>query len=98
VVVADHGPGISVVDQRRIFERFYVTANSVTRTGGGAGLGLYICRRLVAAMEGEIAVRSKVGDGTSFLVSLPIVATAVPPGRARVDGSIDLLDNTDVAR
>jgi PAS domain S-box-containing protein len=81
VMVSDHGPGISVVDQRRIFERFFVTANSVTRTGGGAGLGLYICRRLVAAMEGEIAVRSKVGEGTTFEVQLPIVASAVPQSR-----------------
>jgi PAS domain S-box-containing protein len=94
VMVSDHGPGISVVDQRRIFERFFVTANSVTRTGGGAGLGLYICRRLVAAMEGEIAVRSKVGEGTTFEVQLPVVASSMTPPRrtAQLGDGVEILE------
>jgi signal transduction histidine kinase len=78
VAVADRGPGISQVDQRRIFERFYVTSNSVTRTGGGAGLGLYICRRLVSAMDGTIEVHSTLGEGTTFRVALPTVASSLP--------------------
>lgn len=96
VCVSDEGPGISVTDQRRIFERFFVTANSVTRTGGGAGLGLYICRRLIAAMQGDIAVRSTVGEGTTFEVSLPVLATAMPQEPAvqlLVEGA-ELLDET----
>ncbi len=76
VIVTDHGPGISQVDQRRIFERFFVTSDSVTRTGGGAGLGLYICQRLVSAMGGSIDVSSTLGDGTTFRVALPVVATS----------------------
>jgi PAS domain S-box-containing protein len=78
LAVSDRGPGISLVDQRRIFERFFVTADSVTRTGGGAGLGLYICNRLVEAMSGDITVRSTVGRGTTFAVSLPMLATTLP--------------------
>ncbi|MCW2961990.1 MAG: multi-sensor signal transduction histidine kinase [Thermoleophilia bacterium] len=78
VSVRDHGPGIPVVDQRHIFDRFFVTADSVTRTGGGAGLGLYICRRLVAAMEGEITVVSTVGQGATFTVAMPMLATSLP--------------------
>jgi PAS domain S-box-containing protein len=93
VLVTDHGPGISVVDQRRIFERFFVTANSVTRSGGGAGLGLYICRRLVAAMQGEIAVRSRMGEGTTFEVSLPVLATSMPG-----DAPATRVDRTDGAQ
>ncbi|MCW2956646.1 MAG: two-component sensor histidine kinase [Thermoleophilia bacterium] len=78
VSVRDCGPGIPMVDQRRIFERFFVTANSVTRTGGGAGLGLYICNRLVAAMDGDISVQSTVGEGTTFTVSMPTLAATLP--------------------
>jgi signal transduction histidine kinase len=78
VSITDQGPGISLVDQRRIFERFFVTADSVTRTGGGAGLGLYICRRLMEAMSGDIRVRSSVGVGTTFSVVLPMLATSLP--------------------
>ncbi|MCW2920762.1 MAG: multi-sensor signal transduction histidine kinase [Thermoleophilia bacterium] len=81
IAVADHGPGISAVDQRRIFERFFVTSDSVTRTGGGAGLGLYICSRLISAMDGDIKVDSAVGEGTTFRVLLPVIAAAIPSDR-----------------
>ena len=85
IEIQDHGPGIPATDQRRIFERFFVTANSVTRSGGGAGLGLYICRRLMEAMHGSISVSSRVGQGTTFTLSLPAVATTLPPSRRRDD-------------
>ncbi|MCW2924701.1 MAG: multi-sensor signal transduction histidine kinase [Thermoleophilia bacterium] len=77
VSVSDNGPGISAVDQRRIFERFFVAADSVTRTGGGAGLGLYICRRIVSAMSGRIDVRSQVGEGSTFTVAIPMLASTI---------------------
>jgi signal transduction histidine kinase len=91
IAVSDRGPGISLVDQRRIFERFFVTADSVTRTGGGAGLGLYICSRLVEAMSGDITVRSTVGMGTTFAVALPMLATSLPRelGTTQVNLRID---------
>ncbi|MCW2928581.1 MAG: multi-sensor signal transduction histidine kinase [Thermoleophilia bacterium] len=98
VTVADSGPGISLADQRHVFDRFFVTADSVTRTGGGAGLGLYICRRLVASMEGEIGVRSAVGDGTSFDVSFATIATSLPTDdrAAKFDEAYELtLGTTD---
>lgn len=79
IAVVDEGPGISAVDQRRIFERFFVTSDSVTRSGGGAGLGLYICSRLISAMDGDIAVDSSVGEGTTFRVALPVLAASMPP-------------------
>ena len=77
ILVTDQGQGISAVDQRRIFERFFVAANSVTRNGGGAGLGLYICNQLVTAMGGTIDVRSRVGEGATFIIELPIRAESL---------------------
>jgi PAS domain S-box-containing protein len=73
VAVTDNGPGIHAGDLAFIFERFYVTAESVTRTGGGAGLGLYICHCLVDAMGGTIDARSELGAGSTFRVTLPAI-------------------------
>jgi two-component system phosphate regulon sensor histidine kinase PhoR len=74
LAVRDHGLGIGSADLSRIFERFYVTSDSATRAGGGAGLGLYLCRRLVGAMDGTIEVQSERGCGATFTVHLPAVA------------------------
>jgi signal transduction histidine kinase len=71
VSIRDHGRGIGVEDQARIFERFFFTADSATRNGGGAGLGLYICQRLMLAMDGAIDVHSIPGSGATFTLQLP---------------------------
>jgi signal transduction histidine kinase len=87
--VADTGIGIPQEDLDRIFERFYRTDASRARTSGGFGLGLAIVRDLVAAMGGEIAVASTVGEGSTFTVTLrtaaqlPAVPSAPPPGHRR---------------
>lgn len=75
LVVADTGIGIPGDDLERVFERFYRTDASRTRTSGGFGLGLAIVRDLVNAMGGLITVESKVGEGSFFRVLLRI---AVP--------------------
>jgi len=68
VIVADQGKGIASEDQKRIFERF----ERVDPTEpGGAGLGLYIARRLARAMKGELAVHSAPGQGARFTLTLP---------------------------
>jgi PAS domain S-box-containing protein len=79
VSVRDHGPGVLLDEQERIFDRFYFTSDSVTRMGGGAGLGLYICRRLMQAMGGTISLHSMPGDGATFTLRLP----APKPARGR---------------
>jgi PAS domain S-box-containing protein len=80
VSVRDHGPGIAAADLLHVFDRFYVSADSVTRQGGGAGLGLYICRRLLEAMDGSVDALSSVGDGSEFVVRLPALHSM--PGEA----------------
>jgi signal transduction histidine kinase len=71
VMVRDTGPGISPEHIERLFQRFYrVPENSASTRG--TGLGLYICRQLVNAHHGEITVASRVGEGTTFHIYLPI--------------------------
>jgi signal transduction histidine kinase len=69
--IKDTGPGISDGDQKRIFERFYKADKSRTRSKGGSGLGLSIAKKIVDLHSGTIAVESKIGVGTTFIVSLP---------------------------
>jgi histidine kinase len=70
--VRDWGPGIPVDEQSRIFERFHRVGHYMTREPGGAGLGLYLAKRLVEAMGGRIWVSSRLGHGSVFSFALPI--------------------------
>jgi two-component system, OmpR family, sensor kinase len=72
--VADEGPGMSKKDAQRVFERFYRTDSSRTRTSGGTGLGLSIVDSLVHAHGGTVRVTTAPGKGCCFRVSLPRVA------------------------
>ena len=63
VIVADDGPGISEENQKRIFDPFFSTKGK-----DGTGLGLYITQQLVERNGGKISVKSKVGQGTSFVL------------------------------
>ncbi|MDO8607176.1 MAG: 7TM-DISM domain-containing protein [Phaeospirillum sp.] len=79
VRVTDHGPGISLDDQPRIFEKFF-RSTKADRVRG-AGLGLYIVRRIIDLHNGCVAVDSRPGMGASFVVWLPL--TALSPGNDR---------------
>ncbi len=70
--VADTGEGIPTEDLPYLFDRFYRTDKSRTRSTGGAGLGLPIARQLVRAHGGRIGVESQLGQGTRFTVALPV--------------------------
>jgi signal transduction histidine kinase/CheY-like chemotaxis protein/HPt (histidine-containing phosphotransfer) domain-containing protein len=72
LVVADTGIGISPADQRRLFEPFEQASSDSARNGGGTGLGLVICRQLVEAMGGRVAMESRLGEGTTMRVELPL--------------------------
>lgn len=92
--VKDTGPGIPQEDLPHLFQKFYRVDNSITRTIGGTGLGLFICRKIVEMYEGRIWVESVVGKGSSFYINLPRIDAA----KAQVLKSQELapspLDNT----
>ncbi len=70
--VVDTGIGIDAAHQRTIFDPFSQVDESVTRSRGGAGLGLAICHRLVQMMGGRLWVESRTGEGSAFSFTVPI--------------------------
>lgn len=72
MTVSDTGKGIPLEAQPRIFERFFRADSSRARMSGGHGLGLSICRGFVEAHGGTISFTSKPGQGTTFVVRLPL--------------------------
>ena len=70
--VVDTGIGISAADQQRVFAPFAQVDSSTTRQHGGTGLGLSIASDLIRAMGGRLAVRSELGDGSTFYFVVPI--------------------------
>ncbi|MBX7100620.1 MAG: GAF domain-containing protein [Myxococcaceae bacterium] len=73
LLVIDDGPGIPADQQPHIFVPFFTTKSK------GTGLGLAICQRIVRGHGGSIVVQSRPGDGTSFVIRLPALASEAPP-------------------
>jgi two-component system phosphate regulon sensor histidine kinase PhoR len=69
--VQDNGPGIPAPEQRRIFEKFYRSADAQRRNIPGTGLGLAVVRSVVEAHDGSVSVMSRPGQGATFIVALP---------------------------
>jgi two-component system OmpR family sensor kinase len=69
--VRDHGPGLSAEDPQVLFERFWHAEGGRERGKGGAGLGLAIVARIVAAHGGQVTAANADGGGASFVVRLP---------------------------
>jgi signal transduction histidine kinase len=74
IEVSDTGVGISAEDREHLFERFFRSQTALERQIQGTGLGLYISKAIVEAHGGRIGVSSVVGDGTTFVVELPVAS------------------------
>src|SRR5574341_783780 len=89
--VTDTGSGISVEDQKKLFQAFSQVDGSATRKSGGSGLGLSICANLVQLHGGRIGVHSEAGKGSTFYFTLPLFhqpVEEIPEGK-KVVLSID---------
>lgn len=69
--VKDEGPGISDLDKRNIFKKFYRVGNEETRTAKGTGLGLYIVKNIISDMGGHIQVKDNQPKGAIFEITMP---------------------------
>lgn len=87
--VTDRGIGIEPKQMRRVFDKFYSTWRRMDdRAQGGLGLGLTLSREIVRAHGGEITVRSEVGQGSTFTVTLPAGDVVELPSRPTPDDDV----------
>jgi len=84
IEVGDDGPGIPHQALPRLFDRFYRVGGA--RDRDGFGLGLFIVKRMMEMLGGDVAVQSEIGRGTRFLLTVPRL-TADANGAAAVDGA-----------
>ena len=88
--VEDTGPGIPVEQQQKIFEPFVQGDLGLSKKYGGTGLGLSICAQLAGLMGGNITLHSKVGEGSTFMMRIPLRyvserAASFASGHSRMD-------------
>ena len=70
-IVKDTGIGISKSDQKRVFDKFFRSEDFRTRESSGTGLGLYVTKKLMKLISAEAEVKSKLNEGSSFIVHIP---------------------------
>lgn len=81
IEVQDQGIGIAKGEQKKIFEKFYRASNSLLHDTKGSGLGLSLVQHIVKAHGGTIRVESRVGEGSRFMIQLPIKEIGPPEGQ-----------------
>lgn len=87
IKVCDTGIGFDKEIGRRLFQRFIQADTSITRRFGGTGLGLAICRGLIEAMGGGLNWESEPGEGSTFIVRIPLEREMAPSLTASPDAS-----------
>ncbi|CAM2155927.1 histidine kinase [Pararobbsia alpina] len=88
--VQDTGTGISSEEVPRVFDRFHRVAGAPGRTHEGTGIGLALTLELVKQHGGTLQVESRLGEGSTFIVSIPMGRDHLPADRVGTRGSVDL--------
>lgn len=88
ITVSDDGVGIAEIDQPLVFQRMF-RAPSTSKLHEGTGLGLYLIKKYLELMKGNIALYSKEGQGTSFVVTLPISEKTMPVVSSNKETDVD---------
>ncbi len=76
--IEDTGIGINAEDQSKIFQDFTQSEGGFQRRYGGLGIGLSICHKLVSALAGGMSLTSKTGQGSIFIVGVPVKIASAP--------------------
>ncbi len=95
--VSDTGIGFDDTVRDQLFSRFEQADSSITRRFGGSGLGLAICRSLCEMMGGSIDATSRPGEGSTFMVCLPLVRAEQPRAEAPEPGRLIRHDDAEPA-
>jgi signal transduction histidine kinase len=88
ISVQDRGPGVPADEQERIFDRFYQVDHGTTRTVGGAGMGLYICKRAAEALGARVWLDDSSSEGSTFCAWLPFDPPRVDPRATDTPGLV----------
>lgn len=97
-VVADTGIGIPKEALANLFDPFFQVESTLSRSFGGIGLGLPLCKRLVESLGGKLVLRSEPGSGSTFTISIPLVdhnPPSVVPGRSGPSARLRVLAAED---
>ncbi|MDD2365269.1 MAG: HAMP domain-containing sensor histidine kinase [Desulfuromonadaceae bacterium] len=98
VTVQDHGVGIALDDQERIFDRFVQLDTGTTRSHLGHGLGLSISKAMIDLMQGSIRLVSAPGEGTKFIVAIPPCSILDDQDSLAEAGNLFLFDDMSEAK
>ncbi len=93
IYIQDTGVGIPSEDIPHLFQKFYRVDNTATRTIGGTGLGLYICRKIIELYQGRIWVESTIGKGSTFFINLPRLSN----DRAEIEKKKEISQNNSIS-
>jgi signal transduction histidine kinase/methyl-accepting chemotaxis protein len=88
IIVTDTGVGIPEDKKHAIFEAFQQADGTVNRKFGGTGLGLTISRSLARLLGGELQLKSKSGEGSTFTIYIPLVFQIIPSGSEEETGNV----------
>jgi signal transduction histidine kinase len=98
IKVSDRGLGIAPSEQERVFEPFYRGKDAQAAQIRGNGLGLSLVKHIVAAHSGRVSVESKVGQGSAFILHLPVLSASERPAETTAEYGVQSRFNTSQPR